>query len=189
MISKSSISRVVADRTRCLSIFEFRGEECSEFIDAQRVSRASSCCIDEDEFLVAVFGEGLVKLFRGDNDVDRQVHDFAVDLQLLNGGNSVGIDGNEGNGVGKSAEIMGGDFRQSCRLADAGRTDQGKAVLAFGIAEIRGTDRDEILDGAEEKRMQGGGVFQFSIPRGFPWRNPSWFSPYRDQCRMPADIL
>ncbi len=97
IVSSSSFSRVPADKNKVFVDMEFGSEKRGKFINAVTVPRTSACRIDKDQLLVAVPGNGLLKLLRRDDDIHRQMHYFAVYLKLLNSSYPVGINGYKGD--------------------------------------------------------------------------------------------
>jgi hypothetical protein len=76
---------------------KFRSEKCGQFFNTQGVFGAASSGVDENKFLVAVPDESLIELIRGYDHLDRQMHDLAVHLQLLNCRYPVCVNGDEGD--------------------------------------------------------------------------------------------
>ena len=72
---------------------------------------------------------------RGD-DLHRQVDDVGVGPQLLDGGDAVGVDGDQADAAFLAQAVMGGQLGDGGRLADAGRTDQGHQPASPGRERI-----------------------------------------------------
>ncbi len=100
------------------------GQKRLQFLKPDLILGAAAGGVQEDQIEMAHPLDGLPHLPRGRNDVHRQVDDIGVGPQLLDGGDAVGIDGDQAHAAFLLQPEIGGQLGDGRRLAHAGRTHQ-----------------------------------------------------------------
>lgn len=112
------------------------GHDRLEFLDPNLVVRATAGGIHQDKVVVGQRLEREPRFVGGRYDVHGQVDNVGVGSQLLDGGNSVGIDGDECDAFPFSQPEIGSQFGDRRRFSDARGTDDATTVRWPDVSRI-----------------------------------------------------
>ena len=102
-----------------------------EFPDAHFVAGTAARRVHQDQVEVRQSVERGPHFAGGGDDLHRQVDDLGVGLQLVDGRDSVGVDGDQPDATLFAEPVVGGELGDGRRLADTGRSDQGDNSAAL----------------------------------------------------------
>ncbi len=74
------------------------------------------------------------EFFAGGDDGQRRAEDVGIFFELIDGGDAIGVEGNQADAAFLAELEIGGELGEGGGLADAGGTDQGDDVRAGSFA-------------------------------------------------------
>ena len=130
--------------------------------------------VDEDGVAIGHFLHGGDEFGGGEHDFERDADDVGVGAELIDGGDAVGVDGDEADFLALPQFECGGELGDGGGFADAGGADEADAAAADaggracdGIGQIGGQElleflREAVADAAGVGKLIGG-EFRFDI--------------------------
>ena len=110
--------------------------------------------------------DGLAHLARRADDLHRQVDDVGVGAELLDGGDAVGVDGDQADAAVFAEAEVGGELGDGRRLADAGGADEGDDAAGAGGGGIGPVTRSSASSSAASRARAASGSRRSSAARG-----------------------
>src|ERR1051326_816863 len=93
------------------------GEEGLELIELQCVVGTAAGGVDQNEVAIGHGGDGIAQVLRTGNDSQRRADDVGVFLELIDGGDSVGVNRDQTNAVFFAQMQVGGELGDRCGFA------------------------------------------------------------------------
>ena len=110
--------------------------------------------VHQDQVEVAHRPHGLAHFPRRGDDLHRQVDDVGIGPQLLDGGDAVGVDGDQAHAAFFLEPEVGRQLGDGGGFAHAGRPDQGRQPAPAGRDRDRAGDADVGLDHPRDAGLQ-----------------------------------
>jgi len=97
--------------------------EIGHLLKHRLVMLAATGSVDENDVFVLVAQDEVLELGWGIGDVEGEAHDFAVGAKLRDGGNAIGVGGEEGDAALLVEGEVGGELGEGGGFADSGGAD------------------------------------------------------------------
>ena len=157
-------------------------EEGAEFLDFDFVTRAAAGRVHEDQVKAFHSPDRFAHFSRRRNDLHGKIDDVGIGSQLFDGGDTVGVDGDEAHVAFFTKAEIGCQFCDGCCLAHAGGAYQGDETARAG-SDFDGAGGGDLgFQHGRNACFCQDGVIEFGI-RGFPSHTVNEFP-----CNLFAEI-